>query len=163
MLTVQLLLGLLFLLGVANGSPLIAGKLLNDRFGTPLDGGYKLPDGQPLFGDSKTLRGVLVSICATTITALVLGFDWMVGPAVALGAMAGDLFSSFVKRRLRLEPHAQAFGLDQIPEALLPLLAVRDRLGLSWWEIAVLLTAFVALQLQLSQLLFRLGLRDRPY
>ncbi len=77
--------------------------------------------------------------------------------------MAGDLFSSFVKRRLGLEPHAQAFGLDQVPEALVPLLLVRDRLGLGWLEIAALLTAFVALQVLLSRLLFMLGARDRPY
>jgi hypothetical protein len=55
------------------------------------------------------------------------------------------------------------FGLDQIPEALLPLLLVQDRLDLSWWDITVLLTAFVALQIGLSRLLFLLGIRDRPY
>jgi hypothetical protein len=32
---------------------------------------------------------------------------------------AGDLLSSFVKRRMGLAPHAQAFMLDQAPEALL--------------------------------------------
>ena len=82
---------------------------------------------------------------------------------MAGGAMSGDLFSSFVKRRLRLEPHAQAFGLDQIPEALLPLLLLPDRLDLSGLEIAALLTAFVVLQIVLSRLLFRLGIRDRPH
>ncbi len=137
--------------------------MLKERFGAPLDSGRKLPDGQPAFGSSKTIRGLVASVCSTTLVALVLGFEWSVGTAVAVGAMAGDLFSSFVKRRLRLEPHAQAFGLDQIPEALLPLLLVRDHLGLRWLEIAVLLTAFVALQLMLSRLLFKLGLRDQPY
>jgi CDP-2,3-bis-(O-geranylgeranyl)-sn-glycerol synthase len=55
------------------------------------------------------------------------------------------------------------FGLDQIPEALLPLLLVQDHLGLSWLDITALLTSFLALQLALSRLLFRLGIRDRPY
>src|SRR4051812_12192303 len=120
MLTTPLLLSTLLLLGIANGSPLIAAKLLNERFSWPFDGGCKLPDGQPVFGVSKTLRGVVVSICSTTIVALVLGCEGMVGTSIAAGAMAGDLFSSFVKRRLRLEAHAQVFGLDQIPQALLP-------------------------------------------
>ncbi len=53
--------------------------------------------------------------------------------------MLGDLSSSFVKRRLRLKLHAQVFGLDQIPEALLPLLLVQDHLGLSWLDITALL------------------------
>jgi CDP-2,3-bis-(O-geranylgeranyl)-sn-glycerol synthase len=163
MLTDPLLLSILLLLGVANGSPVFARSLLKERFSAPLDGGRTLPDGQPLFGTSKTVRGLAVSVCSTTFVAMILGFEWSSGLVISLGAMAGDLFSSFVKRRLRLEPHAQAFGLDQVPEALLPLLLLRDRLGLSWLEVAVLLTAFVALQLGLSRLLFRLGIRDRPY
>jgi CDP-2,3-bis-(O-geranylgeranyl)-sn-glycerol synthase len=157
------LLGILLLLGIANGSPVLAARLLRYRFDVPLDGGRRLPDGQPVFGSSKTIRGLVVSIGSTTIAALLLGFEWSVGVGISVGAMAGDLSSSFVKRRLRLEPHAQSFGLDQIPEALLPLVLLQDRLGLSWWDIIVLLTAFVALQMGLSRLLFRLGIRDRPY
>src|SRR5215213_9590803 len=161
--TAPQLLSILLLLGAANGSPIFARRLLKERFTAPADGGRKLPDGQPVFGSSKTVLGLVVSLCSTTLIALVLGFDWSIGTSVALGAMAGDLFSSFVKRRLRMEPHAPAFGLDQVPEALVPLLRVRDRLGLGWPEIAGLLTAFVALQLLLSRLLFMLGARDRPY
>jgi hypothetical protein len=161
--TAPQLLSILLLLGVANGSPIFARRLLKERFTAPIDGGRKLPDGQPVFGSSKTVRGLVVSLCSTTLIALVLGFEWSIGTSISLGAMAGDLFSSFVKRRLWLEPHAQALGLDQVPEALLPLFVVRDRLGLSWLEIAVLLTAFVALQVLLSRLLFLLGARDRPY
>jgi hypothetical protein len=163
MVTAAQLLSILLLIGVANGSPIFARALLKERLTTPVDGGRRLPDGQPVFGPSKTVCGVVVSFCSTTVLALVLGFEWSVGASIGLGAMAGDLFSSFVKRRLRLEPHAQAVGLDQIPEALTPLLLVRHHLGLVWPEIAVLLIAFVALQLLLSRLLFMLGARDQPY
>src|SRR3954462_11566849 len=161
--TAPQLLSILLLLGVANGSPIFVRRLLKERFTAPIDGGRRLPDGQPVFGSSKTVRGFVVSLCSTTLIALVLGFEWSIGTSIGLGAMTGDLFSSFVKRRLRLEPHAQAFGLDQVPEALVPLLLVRDRLGLGWVEVAALLTAFVAPQLVLSFLLFMLGARDRPY
>ena len=34
--------------------------------------------------------------------------------------MAGDLFSSFVKRRLRLASSSMAIGLDHIPESSFP-------------------------------------------
>jgi CDP-2,3-bis-(O-geranylgeranyl)-sn-glycerol synthase len=141
----------------------LAAKLLNERFSAPLDGGRKLCDGQPVFGSSKTVRGLVVSLGFTTIVALVLGFEWSVGVGIAVGAMVGDLSSSFVKRRLRLKLHAQVFGLDQIPEALLPLLLVQDHFGLSWLDITALLTCFVALQFALSRLLFGPGIRDRPY
>ena len=163
MLAAPLLLGVLLLLGIANGSPVVAANLLKERFSAPLDGGRKLCDGQPVFGSSKTIRGLVASICSTTIVALVLGFEWTVGVGIAVGAMLGDLSSSFVKRRLRLKLHAQVFGLDQIPEALLPLLLVQDHLGLSWLDITALLACFLALQLALSRLLFRLGIRDRPH
>jgi CDP-2,3-bis-(O-geranylgeranyl)-sn-glycerol synthase len=36
-------------------------------------------------------------------------------------------------------------------------------LGLTAWDIAVLVGAFIILEIMLSRLLFRLHLRDRPY
>ena len=50
--------------------------------------------------------------------------SWMgVGILTTTCAMAGDLFSSFVKRRLHLASSSMAIGLDHIPEFLFPLLA----------------------------------------
>jgi CDP-2,3-bis-(O-geranylgeranyl)-sn-glycerol synthase len=56
-----------------------------------------------------------------------------------------------------------ALGLDQIPESLLPALALKTRLGLTAWDIAGVVFAFILLELLLSRLLFGLRLRDRPY
>ncbi|QFU17538.1 CDP-archaeol synthase [Microvirga thermotolerans] len=158
-----LLLKLLVLLGIANGAPIFARKLLGDRLGMPLDFGVTLPDGQPLFGRSKTFRGLVVSVACTAMAALLLEMDWRMGAALAGSSMLGDLFSSFVKRRLGLKLHARAFALDQVPEALLPLLLSRARLGLSAVDMALLLLGFVVLEVALSRLLFDLGIRDRPY
>jgi hypothetical protein len=154
---------LLALLGVANGTPILAAKLLQDRFGTPLDGGLILPDGEPLFGASKTLRGVILSVVCTTGAAVLLNLDWGIGTTMAGMSMLGDLFSSFIKRRIHRQPHDQAFALDQIPEALLPLLAVKVRFNLTGGDIAALVIAFIVLELVLSRILFRLRIRDRPY
>src|SRR5690349_7281051 len=112
-----LLFYLLILLGVANSTPIFAKNLLGDRFAAPLDGGCVLPDGRPLFGRSKTIRGVILSIAGTALAAALLGLGWSAGAILAAGAMLGDLASSFTKRRLGLAPHAQAFLLDQVPEA----------------------------------------------
>ncbi|MFO1206199.1 MAG: CDP-archaeol synthase [Burkholderiales bacterium] len=158
-----LLLRVMMLLGIANGAPIIATRIFGERFSAPLDGGLLLRDGAPLFGDSKTIRGVVASVGCSALFAPLLGFDWMLGAAVAAVSLAGDLLSSFLKRRRRLEPHAEAFGVDQIPEALLPLVVFRAQLGLAPLEILVLVVAFVALACLLSQLLFRLNIRDRPY
>jgi CDP-diglyceride synthetase len=159
----MLSLQLLLLLGVANTTPILATKLLQHRFSAPLDCGILLPDGEHLFGDAKTVRGVALSVLCTTGVALLLNMDWIAGATIAAVSMLGDLFSSFVKRRLHLVPHSQAFGLDQIPEALLPLLAVKVRFGLTIEDIAVLVFAFVVLEIVLSRVLFWLKIRDRPY
>ena len=159
----MLSLQLLALLGIANGTPIVAKKLLQDRLSAPLDGGITLPDGEPLFGTSKTVRGVVLSVVATAGSAALLHLDWSTGATIAGLSMLGDLFSSFVKRRLHLPLHAQAFGLDQTPEALLPLLIVKEQFNLTSNDIAVLVIAFIVLELVLSRILFRLKIRDRPF
>ena len=76
--------------------------------------------------------------------------------------MTGDLFSSFVKRRLGLRSGGLAIGLDQIPESLFPLLAVGDALALTVWDVAAGVAVFLIGDILLSPLLQRLGIRDRP-
>lgn len=154
---------ILVLLGVANGAPIIARKIFGSRFNAPLDGGARFFDGRPLLGPAKTLRGLIVSVIATVIAAALLGKEWVLGAGLAGAALAGDALSSFLKRRLGLKPHSQALGLDQIPESLLPLWLLRVPLGLTLTDIAVLVAVFVALELLLSRLLYKLRIRDRPY
>lgn len=153
----------LVLLAVANGIPVFARRFFGDRFGMQLDGGARLADGQPIFGAAKTIRGIVLSVIGTAVAAALAGLGWATGAGFAAASMAGDLLSSFVKRRLRLEVHAQYFGLDQIPEALIPMLAFHDELRLSGADITVAVAAFVVLELVLSRLLFRLHIRDRPW
>jgi CDP-2,3-bis-(O-geranylgeranyl)-sn-glycerol synthase len=154
---------MLLLLVVANGVPVLGKKIFGAALDRPLDGGVMLRDGHPLFGPSKTIRGMALSIAATTLAALPLGLDWTDGALIAALAMFGDLTSSFVKRRLGRAPSSMALGLDQIPESLLPALALKTRLGLTAWDIAGVVFAFILLELLLSRLLFGLRLRDRPY
>lgn len=77
--------------------------------------------------------------------------------------MLGDALSSFVKRRIGIASSGRATGLDQIPEALLPLLAVYTTLGLTYLEVVSITLAFFLLEIPAAWLSFRLGLRDRPY
>ena len=158
-----LVLQLLILLIVANGTAVLAKKALGGTFGRPLDGGATFVDGQPLFGPSKTIRGVVASLLGTSICAALMGLGWQIGSLIAVFAVAGDLFSSFVKRRLRLTPSSMAIGLDHIPESLFPLLASRLLLPLNTLDIVVGVTVFVVGALILSPLLFKLKLRDEPH
>ncbi len=159
----SLLVQLLILLVVANGTAVVAKKILGAAFGRPLDGGAFFVDGEPLFGPSKTIRGIVVSVLATSTCAVLMGLGWKVGTLVATFAMAGDLFSSFVKRRMRLASSSMAIGLDHIPEFSFPLLASRLLLPLSTLDIVVGVTVFVVGALILSPLLYKLNLRDEPH
>jgi len=158
--TVLQLLGLLTL---ANATPVVAKRIFGDRFAWPLDGNHKFIDGRPLFGTSKTIRGIVLSVVATSVCAPLVGIGVSIGFIVAVTAMAGDLFSSFIKRRLALAPSSQAIGLDQIPESLIPLLACRQAVGLSFTDIIMGVAIFLVGELALSRALFRLHFRDRPY
>lgn len=158
-----LLLQLLFLIGIANGIPVLGKKLLGDRFAQPLDRGTTFFDGRPLFGTSKTLRGVLLSLLATPLAAGLLGLHWQVGLVVACGTVAGDLLSSFVKRRMGLAPSSMALGLDQIPESLIPLLLGMWLVPLSLIDVFVGVAIFCVAAPVLSRLFFHIRLRDQPY
>jgi len=160
LLTVLQLLALLLL---ANGSPVVGKKILGNRLAYPLDGNVWLFDGRPLFGASKTVRGIFLGVGVPTIGAPLLGLDWRVGAVVGSGAMVGDLISSFVKRRFDYVPSSRATGLDQIPESLLPLIASRFLLALSVLDIAVGTLVFFIGEIVLSRLLYKIHLRDRPY
>ena len=157
------ILQLMVLLTLANGAPVVAKKICGSRFALPLDFGLTFFDGRPVFGSSKTFRGIVVAVLAATAGAPLIGLDPIVGMTAGGAAMAGDLFSSFTKRRLNLPPSSQALGLDQIPESLLPLLACRDALSLTAVDIALGVGVFFLGELVLSRLLFRAHLRDEPY
>ena len=153
----------LFLLMLANGTPVVAKKILRGRWSYPLDGNLTLADGRPVFGRSKTIRGVALALPATALGAMLIGLAWQIGALVGAFAMAGDLFSSFCKRRFGLPSSSRASGLDQIPESLLPLLACRNLLALTITDIAVCVVMFVVGEIVLSRLLYAVHLRDRPY
>jgi CDP-2,3-bis-(O-geranylgeranyl)-sn-glycerol synthase len=154
---------LLFLLLVANGAPILARHLFEERFNWPLDGGYLTANGRHLLGPSKTVRGLIASVLTTTVVAQLIAIGWQWGMIIGAFAMLGDLCASFTKRRLDLAPSSQAVGLDQVPESLFPLIPSAIIFDLSWWSVLFLVMAFWVLDTLLSRLLFQLGIRRRPY
>lgn len=139
------LIPLLLLILAANGAPVLARKLLASRYDYPLDFGFKLRD-QDLLGESKTWRGLLASLVFTSALAGLLGYSWKTGVMLSLCAMAGDVFSSFIKRRLNLQPSSMAPFLDQAPESLLPALVMREQFGLDVTSVMILVGRFIVLE-----------------
>ena len=153
----------LILLLVANGAPILAKRFLGRHCAWPLDGGLVLADGQPLLGRSKTMRGVLLSILVDGGRSPAAGAAVDRGALAGSAAMAGDLVSSLIKRRLRRPPAAWRSASTRYPKSLLPLLACKSALGLSTLDIVVGTAVFWLGELVLSRALFALRIRDRPY
>ena len=108
--------------------------------GTPIDFGRNYSDGQRIFGDGKTFRGLFFGVLAGIITGILLiwlssTFSLTFLPQhtltsvslLALGALLGDLGKSFIKRRMgkvRGEKWPVADQLDLVVGAFILMLII---------------------------------------
>lgn len=113
---------LIFPAYVANAVPVVLGG------GKPIDFGKKIC-GKRVFGDSKTIRGVLAGFAFGAAGGIAIAFfltpfflsdlgvmqKAAIAVALSLGTIAGDLLGSFIKRRLGMQPGSQSLLLDQLP------------------------------------------------
>ena len=82
--------------------------------------GLRFIDGRRLLGDGKTWEGLIAGLVAGVTVALLLAIALdnilvaYVGTLTSIGAMAGDITASFIKRRLGMERGAPAPVLDQL-------------------------------------------------
>ena len=157
------LLQLLTLIIIANGAPILIRLLLNDFFNTAVDFGHKLADNKRLFGDSKTWRGIFAALVVTSIAAWLFGYAPKTGGLIACYAVLGDLTSSFIKRRLGKPASSMAPLLDQIPESLFPALMMMQTFKLDISNIIQLVLMFIIIELLLSHVLYKWGVRKQPY
>ncbi len=97
---------------VANGAPVIFGG------GRALDLGMKL-GGKRIFGDHKTIRGLVFGICSGIIVGwgesvyFSMPYLFLIAIALSIGTHFGDLLGSFVKRRMGVKPGSSMALLDQ--------------------------------------------------
>lgn len=155
--------GLLVLLGVSNTMPIVARIILKKRLETPVDFNRAFLDGRPVFGPHKTWRGIAASIAGTAVISWTTGFGVVIGVKLAVFSMAGDLISSFIKRRMSLKSGARATGIDQAIEAFLPLAVMKEQFGITWTECLGITMVFTVLEIILSPIFYRLGFRRNPY
>ena len=138
---------------IANAFPVIFGG------GLAIDMGGKMPDGKPIFGSHKTVRGFAAGLMAGVLTSvaqtvslqyiklsdfmLPFQFSVFIGFTISLGALIGDLVHSFVKRRIGLAegaPFPIADQLDFVLGAILFSLPVSGPLPLLTVVIIILIT-----------------------
>jgi CDP-2,3-bis-(O-geranylgeranyl)-sn-glycerol synthase len=110
----------------ANAMPVIFGG------GSLIDGGRRFLDGKPIFGSHKTFRGFFAGLVIGTLVGFVEYFvfeashrfpvlsvitfspSFLLGFALSLGALIGDLMDSFIKRRLDIPPGSPLPVVDQL-------------------------------------------------
>ena len=99
--------------GVANSMPVIAAHLRwLSSFNRPVDLGLKFR-GRRVLGDNKTWRGLIVGIISGSVTGLLQG-SFTIGLLLSVGALAGDVTGSFIKRQLNIVPGGRWVPFDQI-------------------------------------------------
>ena len=142
----------LLLVIVANVMPWAAAQYFSDYWRAPLDGGATFADGSRILGDHKTWRGLMAGTLACGGVAWILRYPLFLGIAFGILSLAADTASSFVKRRFRLPPGAEIPGMDQLPEALVPLVVLSRPLGLGFTGSVVIALIFLFLDLAVMRL-----------
>jgi CDP-2,3-bis-(O-geranylgeranyl)-sn-glycerol synthase len=133
----------LLLVSTANATPWLLAVWLGDRGAVPLDHGLTLPDGKRLLGAHKTWRGLLGGTLGCACAAAVTDVGFEIGAWFGMLALAGDAAASFVKRRIGLGSGSEVPGLDQLPEAVLPMWMLAPQLRLTGLDIVVAACAFL--------------------
>lgn len=121
--------------GLANAAPVFASRIpVIAHLDMPIDASKHFR-GKRIFGNHKTVRGLLVGVVVGVVTCLIQGFayqnmSWVrdmslisydsyatcfaLGLALGFGALAGDAIKSFFKRQFAVPSGKAWFPFDQI-------------------------------------------------
>ena len=158
---------------IANAVPVLFGG------GTPMDFKKKFIDGKRMLGDGKTWRGFLAGMIGGALTGVLVAHlvpvEWNIyaskelyyasGILMGIGAMAGDSFGSFIKRRMQVEQGRPIVLLDQLTflyiAILISVLAVP--FSLDWFDVLFLTTVTYAVHAFFNFLSHQIGLKKVPW
>lgn len=158
--------------GISNMSPVLANKIpaFKDHK-VPLDLGKSFR-GKRIFGENKSLNGLLVGTLMGGLTAVIVSklnantvvtvAPFWAGILLGFGALAGDAIESFLKRQSGVKPGDSWFPFDQIDYIIGALLAILPFQPLPLWVVATVFIVYFGLHLLVSYIGYRLGLKDKP-
>jgi len=181
-LSTQTILGCIWFMlpaGYANMAPLL-GKRLFPSLAIPLDGG-KTFGGQPLFGEHKTYRGLILAVLTGLAIFMIQQYlyrfaffhnislfdyttmSWFMGVLLGLGAICGDLVKSFFKRRVRVNSGKTWFPFDQIDFSVGAILFAAPLFWPGLERAIEIIIIFLALHIIMNVLAFAVRLKDTPW
>lgn len=146
---------------MANSTPVLLGG------GVPIDRGREFIDGRPILGTNKTVKGfayglLLGSTAALAEAALFSNYVLvLVGIVASLGALLGDLFGAFLKRRLNIPPGHSLPVIDQLDFILGALLLTLPVLNVTAGAVLILVMATIPIHLFSNAAAYVLRLKKR--
>jgi uncharacterized protein len=132
------------ILMVTNGAPLLMAALWPGLNRWPVDNGLRLTDGRPLLGNHKTCGGLVCGILAGGLLGKLLSLSLPMSLLIAGTSMLGDLFTSFLKRRMGFREGETLYLFDQFFEGAFPLLLCKWGYGVAWPTFMTTLLVFMA-------------------
>ncbi len=148
----------------------------------PLDGGRKLKDGRPIFGNGKSWEGSIIGIAMAVLISSLMGLafyllPWDLSPIpldvaamgpvlgfmLGLGAISGDVVKSFFKRRLGFERGRSVPIVDQLDFILgaLLLASLVVPIKISWVILLAIVTPLF--HLSANYMAYLLGVKKEPW
>jgi len=171
--TILRLLWLILPAYVANGTPVIAAKIITvlNLKRHPIDFNKHFFDRKRIFGDNKSWEGFLTGLVLGIITGFIQYYiiedDIYIyrGIVLSFGALIGDLIGAFIKRRLGIKPGKPLPVLDQI---LFIVIAITFTQALNYLIISliefiyVIIISFI-LHITTNFIAYLLKLKDVPW
>jgi len=124
---------------------------------------HPLDFGTGLLGDGKTIEGLIIGLNAGLITAFFIGLDFRVSLFVITAALSGDLFGSFIKRRLGLERGQELPLLDQLGFIVFAYIALSFFIEFDLWLAFLLILVTYFVHKLSNKLACALGLKSVPW
>jgi len=146
---------------VANSTPVVLGG------GAPIDRGREFVDGRRLLGTNKTVKGFAYGLLFGSVAALaeaILFRNYLLvlaGILASLGALLGDLFGAFLKRRLDILPGHPLPVVDQLDFILGALVLTSPLLNVTMGAVLILVIATGPIHLLSNAAAYMLRLKKR--
>lgn len=165
--------------GIANVTPIFAARIpLLKQWNYPLDF-FQKSNNIRIFGDHKTIRGIISGIILGTVTAVLLfsistnfrtflpswyftSNPWLLGILLSLGALLGDAIKSFFKRRFNIRPGETWIPFDQIDYTLGGLLFASLIHTLTFLQYSLVISIWVGIHIFSTYTGYFLRLKNQP-
>ncbi|MFH1586258.1 MAG: CDP-2,3-bis-(O-geranylgeranyl)-sn-glycerol synthase [Candidatus Diapherotrites archaeon] len=154
---------------IANsGAMLFGGK-------TPFDLNIKFIDGKPIFGPGKTFKGTSIGIGLGTASAFLLEYFFpaltagisphflLLGFALSIGAILGDMAGSFFKRRNNIPRGTEVLFLDQLDFVIGGMILGTIYYLPGFWEALLIGAATIIIHKMTNYLAFKIKLKKVPW